>query len=149
MHGVDLLVRRGQRHIGDLLAIDLRDGRQGRVGERRTEHTHHAVVGELVEREHRLIRRALVVPHGQLDRASEQAALVVDLLDRQLDGLAVLAAQRRVVPGERGDQADFDRAAVAVARGIAAAPGGGQRRHQADEDKGWTSHEYLQARAAH
>ena len=84
---------------------------------------------ELVEGEHGLVGLALVVLDDQLDLAAEHAAGVVDLLDGELDGLLVLAAERRVVAGQRHDLADLDRAVVAGAvGGVVAAGGGGQRR---------------------
>jgi hypothetical protein len=113
---LDLLVGRSQRQVGDLRAVHERDRREGRVGERRTDDGVDAVL-QLVEREHRLIGRALVVLEVQFDLAAEHAAVVVDLLDGQLDGLLVLGAERRVVTGQRQDEAELDRGVGALVRG--------------------------------
>jgi hypothetical protein len=70
---------------------------------------------ELVEGEHGLVGLALVVlTVSSILRRRRRPC--VDLLDGQLDGLLVLAAERRVVAGQRDDLADLDR----LGRGAAA-----------------------------
>ena len=53
----------------------------------------------------------------ELDLAAEQPALRVDLLDGELDGLLVLAAERGEVAGQRGDEPHLDGALVGCPSG--------------------------------
>ena len=109
--------------VGILLLSALGPDGGRRRDERRREDRGVALVrGQLVELRHRLRDVGLVVLDGHLEVAPEDAAGVVDGVDRLLDGCLVADAERRVGAGERDDHADLDRArAVGPSFGGAAA----------------------------
>ena len=66
---------------------------------------------------HRDVGVGLLVLVDRLDLAPEDAALVVDLLDRQVDAPLHLLADARVGAGQRRDDADLDRARLCECAG--------------------------------
>ena len=74
------------------------------------------LVNQLGNPLHRLVGTALVIIIVELNFLAQQTALRVDLLER--NGVAVLVSltKSRVAAGQRGDDADLDRIALAALR---------------------------------
>ena len=76
-----------------------------------------AGVDQLLRRRHRLVDAADVVRGHDLDRAPEDAALAVEVLDRKLDRRPVAAARCGEGAGERVGETDQRLGGVGPARG--------------------------------
>ena len=73
-----------------------------------TSHEDHAVTHQFVGQRHRLVGIAEVVADDELDGLREDAALGVEILDRQLGPALILLAEPSVGAGHRAGHANPD-----------------------------------------
>ena len=107
-----------------LFSVNL-GGRLGRGGVVSADHGHDARVNHAVGHQRRLRRITGIIFDDQLNRAAQQPALVIDLIDQESNGFLEALALVSIVARHRALQTDEDRVTFL---------GAGERSQRANND---------------